>query len=207
MLKFFPVKNYKLYKNVHLGKNCDIGDYVVIGLPPKGRRNGELKTIIGDNAVIRSHTVIYAGNVIGNNFQTGHQVMIREENRIGHDVSIGTNSVVEHHVIMADGVRMQSTCFVPEYSVLEKDAWLGPNVVITNARYPRSKRVKQTLKGATIGKNAKIGANCTLLPAVKIGDNALIGAGSVVTKDIPAGTVAYGNPAQVQKKVSELGEY
>ena len=180
---------------------------MVLGLPPKGRKNGELKTIIGDNAVIRSHTVIYAGNVIGNDFQTGHQVMIREDNRIGHNVSIGTNSVIEHHVMMADGVRTQSTCFIPEYSVLEKDAWLGPNVVITNARYPRSKNVKQHLKGATIGRNAKIGANCTLLPAISVGANALIGAGSVVTKNIPAGSVAYGNPAKVQKKVAELGEY
>lgn len=199
--------NYKLYKNVKLGKNCEIGDFVIIGQPAKGKKDGEQETVIGDNAVIRSHTVIYAGNKIGNDFQTGHHVLIREDNKIGNNVSIGSNTVIEHHLELKDGVRTQSSCFIPEYSVLEEEAWLGPNVIVTNAKYPRSKNVKKNLKGAWIGKSAKIGAGCTLLPDVKIGANSLIGAGSVVTKDIPESVVAFGNPAKVQKKVSELGEY
>lgn len=199
--------NYKIYKNVELGKNCVIEDYAIIGVPPRGKQDGELKTVIGDNAVIRSHTVIYAGNIIGNNFQTGHHVMIREENKIGDNVSIGTNSVVEHHIELHDNVRMQSSCFVPEYSVLAEGAWLGPNVVVTNALYPLSKNVKANLKGAQIGQGAIIGANCTLLPGVKIGEKSLIGAGSVVTKDIDDGAVAYGNPAKAKKKKEDLGEY
>lgn len=199
--------NYKIYKNVKLGKNCQIGDYCIIGEPAKGKKDGELETIIGDNAVIRSHAVIYAGNKIGNDFQTGHHVLIREDNVIGNKVSIGSNTVIEHHLEIKDGVRTQSSCFVPEYSVLEEGAWLGPNVTVTNAKYPLSKNVKKNLKGAKIGKNAKIGAGCTLLPDVKIGANSLIGAGSVVTKDIPADVVAYGNPAEVKRKVTEIGEY
>ena len=80
------IEDIRILKNVKLGKNMVLGDFVIIGVPPRGREEGELETIIGDNAVIRSHTVIYAGNIIGSNFQTGHHVNIREENVIGDKV-------------------------------------------------------------------------------------------------------------------------
>src|ERR1700730_8745332 len=88
----------RVHENVEIGVNATIGDFVIIGEPPVGHRPGELKTIIGNNAVIRSHTVIYAGNVIGDGFQAGHGALIRESNLIGNDVSIGSHSVIEHHV-------------------------------------------------------------------------------------------------------------
>jgi acetyltransferase-like isoleucine patch superfamily enzyme len=148
--------------------------------------------------------VIYAGNVIGKNFQTGNKVNIRESNQIGNDVSIGTLSVVEHHVQIADHVRIHTQVFVPEFSVLEEGCWLGPNVVLTNAKYPLSPGVKDQLVGPVIRRGAKIGANVTILPGVVIGENALVGAGSVVAKDVPAGAVVVGNPARVIRKISEL---
>ncbi len=197
-------ETYKIYENVDIGEGAVIEDFVIIGEPPRGKNPGELKTTIGKNAIIRSHTVIYAGNIIGNNFQTGHHVMVREENRIGNNVSIGTNSVVEHHVQIEDNVRIHSQAFIPEESTLEEGCWIGPNVVITNARYPLSPGVKDRLEGATIRKNAKIGANATLLPGVIVGENALIGAGAVVTGDVPAGKVVAGNPARVIRDISEL---
>lgn len=200
-------KTEMIYRNVVLGKNVTVEPFCVIGKPPKGADDGELKTVIGDNSVIRSHTVIYSGNKIGDNFQTGHHTVIRESNTIGNNVSIGTLSCVEHHIKIADGVRIHSQAFVPEFSVLEKDAWIGPNVVITNAKFPRSKNVKESLDGAHIGKNAKIGANSTLLPGIHIGADSLIGAGSVVTKDVPPGTVYAGNPAKKIKEINTIPEY
>src|SRR3990172_517711 len=110
-----------IHPNVKLGKNCIIEDFVIIGTTPKGYNIGEIETVIGDNAVIRSHTVIYAGNQIGNNFQTGNKTNIRELNKIGNNVSIGTLSVVEHHVSIGDGVRIHSQVFIPEFSVLEEE--------------------------------------------------------------------------------------
>jgi acetyltransferase-like isoleucine patch superfamily enzyme len=148
--------------------------------------------------------VIYAGNRIGKGFQTGHGALVREENTIGDDVSIGSGSIVEHHVKIGNRVRLHSNVFVPEFSVLEDDCWLGPNVVLTNARYPRSPKVKEQLAGSRIKRGAKIGANVTILPGVTIGEDALIGAGSVVTKDVPAGAVVAGNPARLIKMISEL---
>lgn len=189
---------------VELGPGARVEDFVVLGQPPRGRQPGELMTIIGAAAIIRSHTVIYAGNRIGDRFQTGHDVMIREENQIGDDVSIGTGSVIEHHVIIGNGVRIHSQAFIPEYSTLEDGCWIGPRVVLTNARHPLCPQAKRCLKGATIKRGAKIGANATLLPDITIGEGALVGAGSVVTEDVPPFTVVVGNPARVLKRTDEL---
>jgi acetyltransferase-like isoleucine patch superfamily enzyme len=195
---------YRLYDNVTLGAGWTIEDFCIIGTPPRGKKEGELPTTIGDGAVIRSHTVIYAGNIIGKNFQTGNKVNIRETNRIGNNVSIGTLSVIEHHVEIADNVRIHTQVFIPEFSVLEEGCWIGPNVVFTNAKYPLSPGVKDQLVGPVIRRGAKIGANTTILPGVVIGEHALVGAGSVVAKDVPPGAVVVGNPARVIRNISEL---
>ena len=198
---------YKLGRNVVLGDNVIIGDACIIGITAKGKNENECTTIIGDNAYIRSHTIIYADNNIGHNFQTGHHVVIRETNSIGTDVSIGSLSCVEHHVTIEDGVRIHSQAFIPEYSVLKRECWIGPNVVLTNARYPRSRNVKENLSGAVIEEKAKIGANVTILPGIRIGREALVGAGSVVTRDVPPFAVVAGNPARVISDVREIEQY
>jgi acetyltransferase-like isoleucine patch superfamily enzyme len=197
-------KTAKVLKNVHLGDNIVVEDFVIIGAPPIGKQEGELRTVIGNDSVIRSHTVIYAGNTIGDHFQTGNHASIREENTIGNNVSIGTKSVVEFKTKIADHVRIHSQVFIPEYSVLGEGCWIGPNVVLTNAPYPKSLRAKDFLKGVVVERNARIGANSTILPGVRVGANALVGAGSVVTKDVPPGKVAAGNPAKVINDVKNL---
>jgi acetyltransferase-like isoleucine patch superfamily enzyme len=198
------VTTYRLYENVSLGAGSEIEDFCIVGTPPRGKKDGELATTIGEGAVIRSHTVIYAGNVIGKAFQTGNKVNIRESNRIGNHVSIGTLSVIEHHVEIADNVRIHTQVFIPEFSILEEGCWIGPNVVFTNAKYPVSPGVKDQLVGPVIRKGAKIGANATILPGVVIGENALVGAGAVVAKDVAPGAVVVGNPARVISHISAL---
>jgi acetyltransferase-like isoleucine patch superfamily enzyme len=148
--------------------------------------------------------VIYAGNVIGDHFQTGNKVNIRELNRIGDNVSVGTLSVIEHHVEIGNNVRIHSQAFIPEFSVLEDNVWIGPNVVLTNAKYPLSPGVKEALQGPRIKRGAKIGANATILPGVVIGENALVGAGAVVVQDVPDEAVVVGNPARMIRQLSEL---
>ncbi|MCP4406026.1 MAG: transferase, partial [bacterium] len=180
-------------------KNVTIEEYCIIGAP---LANGEQpETVIGDHAHIRSFTVIYAGNTIGAHFQTGNKANIREFNRIGDNVSIGTLSVVEHHVVIEDEVRIHTQAFIPEYSTLKRKAWIGPNVVLTNAKFPQSPNVKNELSGPVVEESARIGANSTLLPGVTIGKHALVGAGSVVTKDVPEGVIVAGNPAQVMRTI------
>jgi acetyltransferase-like isoleucine patch superfamily enzyme len=195
---------HKIYENVRLGERAVVEEFCIIGAPPRGARDGELPTSIGEDAVIRAQTIIYAGNLIGRNFQTGNKVNIRESNHIGDNVSVGTLSVIEHHVQIGNGVRIHTQAFIPEFTILEDGCWIGPNVVLTNAKYPLSPGVKDQLMGPVIRKNAKIGANATILPGVVVGENALVGAGALVARDVPPGAVVAGNPARVIRQISDL---
>jgi acetyltransferase-like isoleucine patch superfamily enzyme len=194
----------KVFANVALGAGTVIEDFCLVGVPPRGASDGDLATHIGEGALIRSHTVIYAGNEIGRHFQAGNKVNIRESNRIGDNVSIGTLSVIEHHVTIGNDVRIHTHAFVPEYSVLEDGCWLGPHVVLTNAKYPLSPGAKSSLAGPIIRTGAKIGANVTILPGVEVGAHAVVGAGAVVVRNVPPGAVVIGNPARVVNDVSNL---
>jgi acetyltransferase-like isoleucine patch superfamily enzyme len=187
---------------VALGAGTTVEAFAIIGVATPAAPDAP--TTIGPNCRFRSHTVVYAGNRIGAKLATGHFVMLREFNEIGDDVSIGTQSIVEHHVVLRDRVRIHSHAFIPEYSVLEEGVWIGPRVCITNAKLPASPRSKDFLQGVHIEPFARIGANSTLLPGVRIGRGAVIGAGAVVTHDVPAGQVVVGNPARPLKAVADL---
>lgn len=194
----------KIYKNVHLGKSVTIEPGVIIGLPPFGRKNGELKTIIGDNAYIRAYTIIYAGVQIGNNFQTGPSVLIREDNIIGDDVVVWHNSTLNPENKIGDGSRIHAGCFL-EKVILGQNVFVGPHVTFTDDPHPIIPLdFRNCWQGATIADNAVVGGNSTILPHVKIGKQAVIGAGAVVVKDVPAGKVAVGNPAKVIKNITEI---
>lgn len=193
-----------VHPNVHLGNDVVIEDFCVVGCPPRGAVPGEHATVIGEGALIRSHAVVYAGNRIGARFQAGHAAFLREFNRIGDDVSVGTQSIIEHHVRIGDRVRIHSRAFIPEYCELDEDCWIGPGVVMTNAKYPAAPDAKASLRGALVGRSARIGANATLLPGVHIGAEALVGAGAVVTRDVAPGLVVAGNPARPRGRIDLL---
>ena len=191
---------YKIYENVKIGKNPVIEDFVIVGKPVKGVNS----TVIGENAHLRAYTVIYAGNRIGNNFVTGDRTRLRENNSIGDNVSIGASTIIEFNVKIGNNVRIHSAAFIPEYTVLEDDCWIGPRVCITNAAFPKSPFAKDNLEGVVVRRGAKVGANATLLPGIVIGEHALVGAGAVVTKDVEPYSVVVGNPAKKIKLLKEL---
>ena len=183
-----------IFPNVSLGENVVIEDYCIIGIDTSNSKNKT--TTIGSDSVIRAGSYIYQGNNIGKNFQSGNKVNIREDNVIEDNVSIGTLSVIEHNIKIGRGARIHSQVFIPEFSTLEEDCWIGPNVVLTNAKYPKHPDVKENLIGPLIKSNAKIGANTTILPGKIIGSGCLIGAGSVITKDVKDFAIVVGNPAK-----------
>jgi acetyltransferase-like isoleucine patch superfamily enzyme len=152
---------------------------------------------------IRSGTIIYEGSTIGTGLITGHNAIIREANSIGNNVSIGVNTYLGPNNTIGDNVRIHTGCFL-ESTKIAANVIIAPHVVFTNDPYPPCKQCVIEVGGATVGENTVIGANVTVLPGVTIGRDCLIGAGSVVTSDIPDGMVAVGNPARVIKKKSEL---
>lgn len=196
--------NNTIYPNVEIRSGTIIDEPCIIGKPPRECNDGENKLQIGSNSHIRPFTTIYAGSVIGDNFQTGQGVSIREDNIIGNNVSIGTNSVLEFGNKIGDNSRIHSNCFM-EMVVIGRNVFVGPNVVFTDDPHPMGcPKYKECKGGAIVEDYAKIGANSTILPGVRIGKNSLIGAGSVVTEDVPENSVVAGNPAKVIKQIDEL---
>ncbi len=194
----------KIYPNVEIGEGSIIHEFCVIGIPPRGKREGELRTVIGKNAIVRPFTTIYAGNTVGENLQTGQGASIRENNLIGDNVSIGTGSALEFDNRIGNNVRIHSLCFL-EMTTIGDWVFVGPNVVFTDDPHPMNcPRYKECLGGVKVEEFARIGASCTLLPGVTVGRNSLVGAGSVVTKDVPEDTVVAGCPARVLKSIEEL---
>ena len=192
-----------IYPNVEVGEGTIIQDGAIVGEPPRGAQPGDLKTVIGRGGVIRSGTVIYAGVTIGDRFNSGHGALVREDNVIGDDCSVGTNAVLEAGNRIGDGSRVHSGCFL-EHTHIGKRVFLAPHVVFTDDPHPVCPRYLECVLGATVEDDVSIGANSTILPGIKIKAGSLIGAGSVVTKDVEAGTVVAGSPAVRIKSVSEL---
>jgi acetyltransferase-like isoleucine patch superfamily enzyme len=193
----------RIFDGVALGQDVVLDPTALVGVPPLGTEEGALPTVIGDGAVIRAYTVIYAGVEAGERLQTGHGAMIRENNLLGDDVSVGTNAVLEPGNQIGSRVRIHSGCFL-EGAVVEDEVFLGPHVVFTDDPHPMCPRYKECVGGAKVRRQASVGANVTLLPGVEVGERALVGAGSVVASDVPAGTVVAGNPARALKQVKDL---
>lgn len=202
-------KNIVIYEGVKIGKDPIIEDYVILGKPTKNAH--EYTLLIGNKPTIRSFSVLYIGSKIGDHFQTGDYTRIRENNVIGNFVSIGAGSIIECDCTIQDYVRIHSNCFIPEFTNIKNNAWIGPGVIMTNVLHPPCPIFKKFAPldekcciGPVIEQGAIVGAGSILLPGITIGENAVIGAGSVVIKHVPSDTVVAGNPAKIIKKVSEL---
>jgi len=205
-------KNVVIYERVKIGKDPIIEDFVILGKPPAGAKINEMELIIGDFPIFRSGTIIYAGNVIGSNFRTGDNARIREKNRIGNNVGIGSGSIIECECEIMDNVKIHSSCFIPEYTVIRENAWIGPGVIMTNVLHPPCPAFKKyapisekkCCHGPIIDRNAVVGAGAVILPGIIIGENSLVGAGSVVTNDVPPNHLVAGNPARIIKKIEDI---
>lgn len=175
-----------------------------LGFPSRERigQTGFPGVTIGDGAVLRSGGIIYCDVTIGDHFQCGHNVLIREKTTIGDRTAVGTGTVIEGNCRIGDRVSIQSMVFVPTNTEIGNDVFLGPNVVLTNDRYPPTG--KPELRGPAIGDLAVIGAHATILPGVRIGRGAAVAAGAVVTRDVPDGKMAVGVPAGIREMPQEM---
>jgi len=188
----------------NVGTDAQIFEPVTLGFPSRENlsREGFRGTTIGKNAILRSGTIIYCEVSIGDEFQTGHNVIIRESTCIGNRVAIGTATVIEGHTVIGDDVKLQSMVYIPTETYIGNRVFIGPNTVLTNDRYPP--RNIDGLKGPRLMDGAAIGANVTILPGVSIGEGALVAAGSVVTRNVPDRMLAIGSPARIKDLPSLL---
>lgn len=187
-----------------IGNGAQIFEPVVLGFPSReylGKTHFP-GTVIGANAVLRTGTVIYCTVTIGDNFSTGHNVIIREKTTIGDNTAIGTATIIEGTTTIGSNVRIQSMVFIPTNTGIGDNVFIGPNSILTNDRYPPFGR--PGLVGPVLDDNTTIGANVTILPGVRVHEGAAVAAGSVVTKDVPVGMLAIGAPARFRELPKEM---
>lgn len=180
-----------LHGKVTIGEGTTVQENVILG----SAEDGELG--IGKDCTIRSGTVIYSGVKIGDNFRSGHNVLIRENTKIGDNVLVGTSSVIDGDCKIGNNVSIQTGVYITRYTTIEDGVFLGPFCVTTNDKYMK---YGVTLKGPVIKQRARIGANATIMPGITIGENAVVGAGAVVTKNVKPSEIVAGIPARVIEK-------
>lgn len=140
---------------------------------------------------------------IGEGTRIWQFVVVLKGARIGSDCNICAQTLIEGDVVIGDRVTVKSGVQIWDGSVIGSDVFIGPNVTFSNDLYPRSKQYPEKFEGVTIQSGASIGANATLLPGLTIGEKALVGAGAVVTKDVPARAVVVGNPAKIVRYLDD----
>lgn len=190
--------NVLVKKGTYIGAGCILGEYTSEFFINRNAENYPL--IIGKKSIIRSGCIIYGKCQIGDYFQTGHHVTIREGTIIGEHSRVGTFSDIQHDCLIGNYVSLHSSVFLGEETQIDDYAWLFPGVTVTNDPTPPS----NVIKGVHICSFASIGAKSILLPGVTIKEHSLIGAGAVVTKNVHEKTVVVGNPAREVAKVNDI---
>lgn len=187
-----------LGKNSTIGANCIIGEYQMDFYRDRQYHAHPLN--IGENALIRSGSIIYSGSDIGENFQTGHQVTIREKSRIGNNVSVGTLSDIQGNCDIGNYVRMHSNVHIGQLSKIDDCVWIFPYVILTNDPTPPS----ENMLGVHIHSFAIVATSTVVLPGIEIKSDSLVGAGSVVNRDVEPYAVVVGNPAKQRADVRDM---
>ena len=178
-----------------IGANCIIGEYWMDFCTDKKEYKHPL--VIGKKSLIRSGSIIYAGSDIGQNFQTGHQVTIREKSKIGDNVSVGTLSDIQGGCQIGNYVRMHSNVHIGQLSQIDDFVWIYPYVVLTNDPTPPSNE----FVGVHVKSFAIVATASIIMPGIEIDNDALVAAGAIVTKNVDKYSVVGGNPA---RKISDV---
>ena len=196
--------NAVVYGGVEIGDDSIICDNVVLGEPLNAYYHDETyvnpPTILGSGALVRSHSIIYAGCRIGAGFSSGHHSVIRENAVLGDHCSIGTMTDIDGEVRIGNYCRLHSHVHIAQTSSIGNFVWFYPFTVMTNDPYPPS----TDIRGGKVGDYTQVAVHVVILPGVEIGENCLIGANSVVSKAVPAFSLAMGDPARV---VMDIRDY
>jgi acetyltransferase-like isoleucine patch superfamily enzyme len=192
-----------LGEGVRVLENAVVGKQPSLGASSTAPREPLPPTEIGEGTVISTGAVVFAGSRIGARCIVGDQSCIRERVELADDCILGRGSLIENDTTVGAGTRIQAEAYITAYSTLEEDVFIAPCVVTTNDDYMgRTERRKAAMRGPTIRRSARVGGGAVLCPGVEIGEEAFVGAGAVVTKDVPPRKLVVGNPARVLRDVA-----
>ena len=198
-----------VHAGVVLGAGCLVEELAVLGKRPRLRRGSSAAAVkpgaleLGSEVTVCCGAVLYAGAVVGPGSIIGDQAQVREGARIGERSVVGRGSCVDFNAVVGDRVSIQTGVYVTSWAVVEDDVFLGPGVLMTNddtmGRHPRGER----LDAPVVRRAARVGGAVVLVPGVEIGEEAFVGAGAVVTRDVAAREVVLGVPARPRRRVED----
>lgn len=192
----------KIDKNVHIEDGSILGRVPRSGASSRRKASQELPPLeIGSDCVIGANAILYRGTRIGNQVLIGDLASVRERNVVGNRSIVGRLVMVEPNTKIGDHVIIQTGTHITGDAVIEDDVYMGDEVSTTNDN--KMGRGVREYKGPHIKKRARIGSNATLLPNVVVGEDSIVAAGSVVTRDVPDRKVVMGVPAKVMRDVPE----
>jgi acetyltransferase-like isoleucine patch superfamily enzyme len=201
-------QNVVIYPGTVIGAGAKILDNAVVGKQPSlsprstAKREPLPPTVIGPGTIVSTGAIVFAGTQIGARVIIGDQACVRERVVVGDDVVIGRGSLVENDTTIGAMTKIQADAYITAYSTLEEHVFIAPCVVTTNDNYMgRTEQRHALIKGPTIRRGARIGGGAILCPGIEIGEEAFVGAGAVVTKDVPPRVVVVGSPARVLRDV------
>jgi acetyltransferase-like isoleucine patch superfamily enzyme len=192
-----------------IGEGCKILDHAVVGKQPtlsprSTAKREELPPLeLGAGTIVSTGAVVFAGTTVGERVIVGDQACIRERCTIGDDVVVGRGSLVENDTSVGALTKIQAHAYITAYSLLEDNVFIAPCVVTTNDNFMgRTERRHALVKGPVIRRGARVGGGATLLPGIEVGEEAFVGAGALVLRDVPPRMLVVGSPARVLREVA-----
>jgi acetyltransferase-like isoleucine patch superfamily enzyme len=201
--------NVVIHAGTVIGAGVRIQDGAVLGKPPafgarsKAAREAPPPLVVGDGVTICAGAVVLAGAALGPGVVIGDQVYVRERSAIGRDSLVGRGSSIENDVVVGARARIQTGSYITAFSSLEDDVFVAPMVVTTNDVSAGRRPPGQPLRGPRLRRACRIGAGAVLLPGVEVGEEAFVGAGAVVTRDVAPRSLVVGSPARHVRSVDE----
>jgi acetyltransferase-like isoleucine patch superfamily enzyme len=209
-LSYFVAETAVVYPGTVIGDDCKILDYAVVGKQPtlsprSTAKKEDLPPLeLGAGTIVSTGAVVFAGTRIGERVIVGDQSCIRERCEIGADVVVGRGSLVENDTTIGALTKIQAHAYITAYSTLEDNVFIAPCVATTNDNFMgRTETRRELIKGPTIRRGARVGGGAILLPAIEIGEEAFVGAGAVVIRDVPPRAVVVGSPARQIREVPD----
>ncbi len=203
--------NVVIRKGTKLGNSVRVDDNSVLGKQPLRSKRSVFKsdkvyepTQIGDECLIGAQAVVYVGTKIANNVLIADSAAVREDVTIGEQTIVGRCCTVENFTTIGKKCKLETNSYITAYSIIEDFCFIAPGVITTNDNFlGRTEERFKHFKGVTIRKGGRIGGGAVILPGIEIGEDAVVAAGAIVTKNVPAKSIYAGVPAKHFRETPE----